>query len=223
MLIENLRQLLIVITLVWAPAMGMADTQPPDVPVDQLELIKKTSHGELRMASGADWSQYNKIELQKATVTFRKNWARDQRNRNGNRPTEESMQRIRTELSDLLDVVFREELTADGNFAISEESAAGTLLVIPRIVNLDIAAPDRMRDHIGSSFADSKGSMTLELDVYDSLSGNLLAHMTDRRDDPQKGYLEWTVSGTNRRAARLMFVRWAKKFHKLLIEARTPG
>ena len=220
---KHLRQVLITLTLVWAPVMVVADT--PATPVetlDQLQLIKKTSRGELRMATGADWNRYGKIELQKATVTFRKNWARDQKRRNGNRPTEENMQRIKTDLSDLLDEVFRQELTRNGDFEMTETGGEDVMRITPKIVNLNIVAPDRMRDHIGSSFADSKGSMTLEFEVYDSLSGTLLARMTDRREDPQKGYMEWTVSGTNRRAARLMFVRWAKKLRSLLIEAGTP-
>lgn len=223
MINKYLLRVFIKITLVWVPVMVMADTGIPENPADQLQLIKKTSHGELWMATGTNWSKYGKIELQKATVAFRKNWARDQKRRSGNRPTEENMQRIKTELSDLLDEVFRQELTAKGDFEMTDTSGEGAIRITPNIVDLDVVAPDRMRDHIGSSFADSKGSMTLELEVYDSLSGTVLARMTDRRDDPQKGYMEWTVSGTNRRAARLMFVRWAKKLRDLLVEAGTPG
>jgi len=93
--------------------------------------------------------------------------------------------------------------------------------ITPRITNLNIYAPDRMRDHIGSSFADSKGNMTLELEIYDSVSGTLLARMVDSQEDRQKGYMEWATSGTNRRAARFMFIRWADKLREWLINART--
>jgi hypothetical protein len=189
---------------------------------DQLQLIKKSSHGELRMDSGADWGRYSGIELQRATVSFRKHWARDQRNRSGNRPTEESMQRIKTSLSDLLDEVFKRELSVKDGFAMSNSGGTNVLRITPRIVNLDVVAPDRMRDHIGYSLADSKGSMTLELEISDSVNGSLLAHMTDNRSDPQRGYYEWTTTGTNLRAARFMFIRWAKKLRKLLVEAGAP-
>ena len=105
---------------------------------------------------------------------------------------------------------------------MSDVSGENVMRITPRITNLNINAPDRMRDHIGSSFTDSNGSMTLELEIYDSVSGTLLARMVDSREDPQKGYIEWTTSVTNRRAARFMFIRWADKLRDLLIEARFP-
>lgn len=200
----------------------MANTPEPGQPTDGLRLVNKNPHGELRVNTHADWSGFTHIRLEKATVEFRKNWARDQKNRMGNRPTEENMERIKSNLSELLDEVFRQELTADEGFTMSDGSGENVMHITPRIVNLDIIAPDRMRDYIGYSLADSKGSMTLELDIHDSVSGTLLAQMIDSRVDPQRGYIEWANSGTNRRAARFMFIRWADKLYDLLEEARLP-
>ena len=132
------------------------------------------------------------------------------------------MGRIKSDLSELLDEVFREELVTNDDFTMCDTSGENVMRITPRITNLNIYAPDRMRDYIGSSFADSKGSMTLELEIVDSVSGTLLARMVDSREDPQKGYMEWATSGTNRRAARFMFIRWADKLRDLLIEARLP-
>ena len=82
-----------------------------------LEVVKTTRHGEVLARPDTNWSAYTHIQIEKATVTFRKNWARDQKNRNGNRPTAEGMDRIKMELSELLDEVFKQELTQDNAFA----------------------------------------------------------------------------------------------------------
>jgi len=212
---------LVTVLVLTLPCMAMAKDPEPDDSTHGLELVKKTWRGEFYMDTGADWNRYTGIQLEKATVAFRKNWARDQRNRSGNRPTEENMGRIKTNLSDLLDQVLRQELTKDGVYTISETRGENVMRITPEITNLNINAPDRMRDYIGSSYADSKGSMTLELEIHDAVSGRLLARMRDNREDPQRNYLEWTTAGTNLRAARLMFIRWAKKLHGWLIEARS--
>lgn len=222
MLRKHLHYFLIAAAICLLPGNVPANTGEVVKDREQLQLIKKSSHGELRMDSEADWSRYSGIELQRAAVSFRKNWARDQRNRSGNRPTEESMQRIKSSLSDLLDEVFRQELSVKDGFTMSESGGTDVLRISPRIINLDVYAPDRMRDHIGYALTDSKGSMTLELEMHDSVNGTLLAHMTDIRSDPHRGYFEWTTSVTNRRAARFMFIRWAKKLRKLLVEAGAP-
>jgi hypothetical protein len=186
---------------------------------DGLEIIKKTRHGEVQLRRNTDWSIYTDIQLEMATIAFRKNWARDQKNRSGNRPTQESMGRIKSELSELLNDVFKQELTKDKAFTMSDTAGESVLLITPSVVDLDIVAPDRMRDHIGYSLTDSQGSMTLELDIRDSASGTLLARMKDNRMDPSKGYMEWTTAVTNQRAARLMLTRWAVELREWLIEA----
>ena len=212
--------LLFLLSIILLPIAVIAKQQAPAQSTDGLKLIKKTSRSEFYLNTDADWGRFTTIQLEKATVEFRKHWARDQRNRSGNRPTEENMTRIKTDLSDLLDEVFRQELTKDGVFAISDISGENVMLVSPKIVDLNINAPDRMRDHIGYSLADSKGSMTLELEIYDSVSGTLLARMIDNREDPQKGYMEWTTSGTNKRATRFMFIRSANSVRERLVESR---
>ena len=82
------------------------------------------------------------------------------------------------------------------------------MLFKPRIVDLDVYAPDRVRNYIGESLADSKGRMQVELDIHDSVSGRLLATSWQRREDPYEGRMERANSVTNRQAFRLMLQRW---------------
>lgn len=203
-----------------SPALNAGDKQR-ELSADGTEWIKKTWHGEWKMDSRVDWRRFDKIQLERATVAFRKHWARDQRNRSGNRPTEKSIERIKSSLSEQLNEVFIRELTKDDAFTMTDNNGAAVLRITPKIVDLNVLAPDRMRNHIGYSLTDSKGNMTLELEIHDSQSGALLASVHQFAEDRQKGWLEWTTQGTNKRAAGFILDRWASDLREWLIEAAT--
>ena len=187
---------------------------------DGLELVTKKWRTRFYLHTGTDLSRFTKIQLEKATVDFRKHWVRDQKIRSNTRPTEKDLNRIKSDLSKLLDEVFRQELTVSDAFVMSETGGENVMRITPRIVDLDIIAPDRMRDYIGYTITDSKGRMTLELEIHDALSGKLLARMIDTREDPQHGYWERTTSIDNKRAARFILIHWSSDLRDWLIEAR---
>jgi hypothetical protein len=72
-------------------------------------------------------------------------------------------------------------------------------------------------------FTESAGRMTLKLEIYDSVTGDLIAMASDRREAPRRGYRQWTTSVSNRAEAQRMLQRWAKDLVKRLDEARGAG
>ena len=199
---------------------ALADTDPVEAPDPGLDIVEKSWHGEIRFTADVDWTTYSKIQLERATVEFRKRWVRDQRQRSGIVIKEKEQERIKSDLADLLDEVLKRELSSKAGYVFVDESGADVMRVIPRVVDLDVIAPDRVRDYIGYALTDSQGNMTLELEFYDSLNGDLLATTSQYQEDPIKGYMEWTTSVTNRRAARLMLERWTSWLREWLDEAR---
>ena len=208
-----------VLCLLLAPALTTEATpellQPEE---EELLTVDQSRWGEIRIIAGTDWSAYDRIILETATVSFRKNWERDQRLRYNNQVREKDIERITEGLASQLDEIFRIELTETGNYSFSDTEGAGVMRITPAIVDLDIIAPDRMRKNIGYAFADSKGRMTLELQISDSVSDDLLAHMTDSREDPRRGYFEWTTTIQNRLAARDILWLWARRLGEWLEE-----
>lgn len=197
-----------------------ADTDPVETADPGLDIVEKSRHSEIRAATDVDWASYSKIQLERATVEFRKNWVRDQRNRSGIIIKEKDEERIKSDLADLLDKVLTRELSSKSGYVFTDESDEDVMRLEPRVVDLDVIAPDRVRDNIGYALVDSQGNMTLELDFYDSISGELLATTMQHREDPIKGYMEWTTSVTNKQAARLMLERWTTWLRKWLDETR---
>lgn len=188
-----------------------AETDSPESGPDtsNLVVIEQNRHGEILVAPGVDWARYARVGLEVASVEFRDRWIRDQRTRSNNIIREKDEIRIKSETADMVLEVLGRELSKKGGYVVTEEEGPDVMQMTIRIVDLDIVAPDRVRDHIGSSFTDSQLNMKLELDIFNSTDGELLASTWQYQEDPYKGYMEWTTSPTNKRAARLMLERWS--------------
>lgn len=213
----------LVCLLLILPPTGLAGEGQSEPVSSAPELIEQDRQGEIRTTVDVNWNSYPKIQLERATVAFRKNWVRDQESRNRVTIRESDLERIKTDLADLLDEVLTREMTEECAYSMVKESGPGVMRFTPRIVDLNIYAPDRVRNYIGYSLTDSQGSMTLELEIHDSASDALLATTRHHQVDPYKGYMEWTTSGTNRRSARLMLQRWASGLCERLNEARAAS
>ena len=212
---------LLFLGIVATPATVLAESEPPQVSLEGLELVEKDRRGELYADPGIDWSVYDKIQLDKATVAFRKRWQRDQ---NRNRPfkvKDSDVEKIKTNLSELFDEVFTEELTTNGGYEIVDEVADNVMRITPRIVDLDVYAPDTPTTGINRQFTESAGRMTLKLEIYDSVTGDLIVTASDRRESPWRGYMQWTTSVSNNADARRMLQRWATGLRERLDQARS--
>jgi hypothetical protein len=74
---------------------------------------------------------------------------------------------------------FDRELVQSGDFALASEPGPGVLRVSGRIVDLVVEVPpDRIRERY---FVTDTGEMTLALDVRDSVTGEALVRLVDRR------------------------------------------
>jgi len=203
-------------------SMGIrADDPAPEITTEGLELVEKKGNAEIYSDPGVDWSVYTRVHLDPATVAFRKNWQRDQNRSQPFKVRTQDMERIKSEMSDLFDEVFSEELSQNGGYVLTEESGEDVLRITPHIVDLDVYAPDTQYSAGRSrSYTESAGRMTLKLQLFDSVTGDLIAMASDRREAPRRGYLQWTTSVTNRAEARHMMERWARALRERLDEAR---
>jgi hypothetical protein len=206
--------------MITAPAVIMAESEPPQISLEGLELVDKTRRGELYADPEVDWSVYEQVQLESASVAFRKNWKRDQNRYQYNKVRPSDMERIKTDLSDLFGTVFTEELT-NGGYEITDASGENVMRIVPHIVDLDVYAPDTRTVGIQRSYTEHAGRMTLKLEMYDSITGDLIAAASERREAPRRGYMQWTTSVTNNAEARRMLQGWAKRLVELLDDARS--
>ncbi len=216
--------LLLTLTMAMTAMPLAAQEEAPVASTEGLEQVEKTRRSEVYVDPGVDWSVYTKIRLDPATVAFRKNWQRDQNRGQPFKVKPEDMERIKSELSALFGEVFTEELSANGGYVMSEENGDDVLRITPHIVDLDVYAPDSLRSPGRTmSYTETAGRMTLKLELYDSVTGDLIAVASERREAPRRGYMQWTTSVTNRMEAQRMLEGWAKDLRESLDEARTSG
>jgi len=206
--------------LLFISTFALADTDPSQSAFPGQIVKYQTRDGVLLADGDVDWCGYMRVQLERGTVEVRENWVRDQQKIMNNVIREADLERIKTDMSDLLEKVLTRKLSDKDGYTLSGESGADVLRFTPRIEKLDIYAPDRARNYVGHVLTDSQGSMVLVMDISDSVSGELLASAVQKQVDQEQGYLESTSSGTNRTAFRRMMERWATWLLELFDEVR---
>jgi hypothetical protein len=214
-----LAQLFVVLSCGFAAFSNAAATLP-DVSPEGLRLVPGTHMAAVYRRDDADFSGYTKVALLDCYVAFRKDWQRDQnRSTPASRVTDQDIVRIKTELAEQLKVAFTRELNKKGT-AVTTDISSDVLIVRPAIINLDIAAPDTMEPGV-RSFSTSAGQMTLYLEVFDGVSGELLARVIDPQKATDYGRMRVRNSVTNHADADRILKLWAERLANYLERARS--
>ena len=186
-----------------AACANSTSTRNLEVTHDGLERVPNSKVERAWVKPGVDFSQYTEVGLLDCFVSFRRNWKM-----NHPRVRTRDMERITSALSDEFRTVFTAELE-NGGYPVVTDANDHVLLIRPAIIDLDVAAPDTMSAGRSDSFTASPGVMTLVIELYDSVSNEILARAIDRRRARNVGNIQWTTSITNRDAARKILKRWA--------------
>lgn len=194
--------------LLASATLALAKDDLPDMSHDGLERVPSEKVQVVYRRPGVDFSQYKRVALLDCQVAFRKNWQREHSSL-GLRVTSKDMERIKQGLADDFRAIFTEELQKNSGYPLVTEAAEDVLVLRPAIVNLDVAAPDVMTAGRSRSFATSAGEMTLYLELYDSVSGEILGRVIDAKEARDSGYMQWQTSVSNRAEAERMLRKWA--------------
>lgn len=201
------------------------DQQWPEVTEDGLHRVHDSKLALVYAEPGADLASYQRVNLMEATVAFKKNWERDQRSRSASKLSTSSRvntKKIKQQLADEFAAVFTGKLQS-GGYEVVDETADDVLLIRPAIINLDINAPEAAGAGRSNSYVRSAGEMTLYVELYDSVTGDLLAKAMDRRSDRSDNsqIYTWANSHTNKSAAKRILDGWAQVLLDALNEARS--
>jgi len=179
---------------------------------DGLKLVKDSNFDLAYLLPDADLGKYNKIILQEADITFKKNWKRHQNQTRRFDPiTDKDMERIISKGKDSFVQVFT-DILEEGGYSIVTQPGEDVLLVRPSIFDLDINAPDLMTPGRITTFTESAGSAKLFLELYDSISGQILFQSLDKKRARWTD-IKWampTNSVTNRHEAIRGLKYWAR-------------
>lgn len=198
---------------------SVARDDKPEVTIEGLEKVRDTRLALVYAEPGADFSQYNRLNLVDTHVSFKKNWQRDQNRSRVNKVSTADMDRIKAELAVMFHEVFTGVLE-EGGYELVTEQAEDVLIVKPAIINLDVISPDTNSATRSHSYSESAGEMTLYLELYDSVTNDLIAKALDQQKDRKTGYFRWQSRVSNRAAANRILKVWANVLKDGLDEAR---
>lgn len=211
--------ILIVIAALALAVAGIVQVQSdtPEVSFDGLHLQPSKDVAVLYIKPDADFSGYKRFVMLKAHVAFKKNWQRDVKVA-GRRVSNKDMEKIKVDVAELFHETFKEQLEADDGYTMVAEGGDDVLILRPAIIDLYVNAPDVNVAGRNQSYVASAGQATLFLELYDSVSGEILARIIDRKNTRNYGYGRWTTSVSNRADAKALFKRWADMLREGLDE-----
>ena len=204
---------------VFTSCICLAQNERPEITIEGLQLVEDSNLALVYAQPGVNWSQYTRIYLDDPYIAFKKNWQRDQNRDNPGKISSNDMAKIKIELGSLFIDVFAETLEESG-YELVYEKAEDVLLIRPAIIGLSIVSPDINSTGKSRSYTESAGEMTLHMELYDSVSGDIIAKALDRQVDRKTGYFEWQNRVTNRAAANRILKTWANVLKEGLDDAR---
>jgi len=194
---------------------------PAPAPEPGMEVIQHGRGEEMQIATDVDWTSYTKIILHTAPVEFTDNWRSNQERLHGRELRDKDVERIETAVAGQLARAMYRTLAEGGGYELTSESGPGVMHFMPNIIDLDIQATGWVQSSILESLPDSRGRMTTELVIRDSVSDKLMAVAWQNQSDPRKGDMEMTINVSNTQAIRLMSQNWADWLLKQLDKARS--
>ena len=205
-LMPRLAAMTAVLCIAFAPAAFSAD--PPAMSPDGLRLVRNTEFAVVYVKPGATLKPYTKFAILNCFVSFAPNW-RENMQTNFNIPiTEDQIKQTESELAAEFKKVFVAQLE-QGGYQLTTDAGPNVLVLRPAIINLQITAPQDMEDPDETTFSTSAGQMTLFLELYDSVTSELLARVIDPEEASNYGIFTWGSKVGNIEAANQIMTKWS--------------
>jgi len=187
-----------------------ADDDIPEFTHDGLQRVIDSNAKIAYVKPDADFSSYNRFMILDCYVAFKKNWQREyNRTRSASRVRDKDIDRMRKDMAEAFRDVFVTELTENGGYEIVDAPAGDALLIRPAIIDLVVNAPDTKSASRSYAFVNSAGAATLYIELYDSVSGEILARAIDRKADHNYITMQWATRASNRSDAKRILRKWA--------------
>ena len=191
---------------------------PPETTPDGLTRVPSRSEGGVYRDLNADFTRYKRLMIEPLTVEFRDGWRQQHRN-----VSDSEVRRIQLETAQAFREVFTEILIDEGPFELAEVREADVFVVVPRMLDLKIPAPENEMDTGYNSYSPHPISLQINGELRDGVNGTLLLRVIviDSEDrDKMIGR-----SGTNRlanaREIRDGLERWSRLVREAIDVAKT--
>ena len=194
----------------------------PEVTEEGLHRVPDSKLAIVYADPDADVSIYDSVKILEPYVAFKKNWERDHRTSSANTfpVNSRDIEKMKTRMAKEFNDVFTEVLT-EGGYTVTDQTGDNVMLIRPAIIDLDPNAPETRSSTMSRTYVQSAGEMTLYVELYDSITGDMIAKALDRKvDRGMANHYTWANPATNAAASRRILRGWATTLRDALDEAR---
>ena len=184
---------------------------------DGLVRVPSRAAGGVYRDPSADFTPYKRVILEPPTVEFVKDWRKQHPE-----ITDADQIRIRKDVVALFRDEFERELVDRGPYEFADRPEPDVLLVTPRIVDLDIIAPDAGRNVGERTLTPGPVKMQVTGELRDASSNRLLARVIIFEGQTRYGFDELRLANrsTNAHEMRLGFGKWSMLVNEALNVAK---
>ena len=198
---------------------GSAETRPLELEsgpgaestVDGLVRAKGSSFKDVWVKPDAYVASYTALLIGDVDVAYKRKPKSHRYDATGsNFPLDESqLERLRK----LLRTSLAERIEESETWTLADGPGTHVLLLEPSLIDLVVKVPTNAAPST-SVYTTSTAEVTLLLELHDSLTGEILARIADRREARQPGTgrseLYWSNPVSNQQAVKKVFNRWAR-------------
>ena len=207
--LSTLNAILLASMVVIAPLASAEEKAEAERTFDNLVAVEESSAAMAYIDPEVDFSVFKRVAILEPFVAFRDNWRRDQNRSRSRNVSNRDMERIKQDVATLFERVFTERLEEAG-YTVVDVAGDDVLVLRPAIIDLDVSAPDTRTAGRSRTFSASTGAATLYIQLFDSVTGEILGRAADRTAVRSGGgRVSWSNSVTNMADARRMIGRWA--------------
>lgn len=200
-----------------AGLLGCAGGLPPEERTDDgLVRVPSRAAGGVYRSPDAEFTRYRRLMIEPLTVEFYRDWRKAHPE-----VSDAELRRIQNEAVKLFREEFVDELVVEGQYELADTRDADVLHVIPRLIDLDIPAPEPEQSGT-RTYAPHPVRFQVNGELRDAASSALLMRVIMFEGQQRYGFNELRLANrvTNAHEMRLGFGKWAQLVREALDVAK---
>ena len=184
-----------------------ASPPPKETTADGLERVPSRAEGGVYRDLDADFTRYKRLMIEPMTVEFREAWRKQHPD-----VADTELRRIQLEAAKDFREVFTKIMVDEGPFELAEVREADVFVVVPRLLDLDIPAPETDLDAGNETSSPRPVSLQMTGELRDGVSGELLLRVIRIEAEPYYMFdgIRRANRVTNAHEIRVSMEKWSR-------------